>query len=419
MINLMTCKPALLSIGAIALVVIALRWYPAQSDVAAQASIQPGWVPIEPRLLENRLGLIGRIQAVNQVTLAAPFDGLIAEVGVHEGQRVETGQTLLTLDPAQLQVQLRQAQAELLKAQREAQRFQRWSASPEVTRAKRAVTNAKQVLANSENNLRDTQTLFERGIVARMEVETLAQQVRNQQQDLSVSTEELATTLSYGQGEERKIAEMELANAQARHHALETLYARREVTAPLSGYIVRPAIQGSSKPVTVQPGLAVTQGTPLIGVIGQDHFQALTRVEESDLHLLREGMPVHITGDGFASELSGRILSIGIQGEATDLQGAGAHYEVKVSIDTPIANLAQPLRPGMSARLAVVLYRDEQGLAVPPSALRSDEHGVIYVLYRSTLGALPERIVVVPGTAVTEGVVVQGLAAGLVEVPAS
>ncbi|MDF0734226.1 biotin/lipoyl-binding protein [Pseudomonas entomophila] len=47
---------------------------------------------MEPRLQEQRLGRVGRLQAVEQVTLAAPFDGLLAEVRVHEGQRVTQGQ---------------------------------------------------------------------------------------------------------------------------------------------------------------------------------------------------------------------------------------------------------------------------------------------------------------------------------------
>lgn len=416
MIKPLTRHTVLLAVGISALIGIALRWYPTDSG-AATVGAQSTWVPVEPQLLENRLGLVGRLQAVNHVTLAAPFDGVLAEVAVSEGQRVEQGQTLLTLDPAQLHVQLRQAHAELLKAQREARRLQQWSAGPEVTRARRAVNNARQTLASSENNLRDTQALFERGIVARLEVDALTQQVRNQQQDLAVATEELATTLAHGQGEERKIAEMELANAQVRQQALEALYARREVTAPLSGYVVRSSVQDGSKPVLLQPGVAVTQGMPLIGVIGQDRFQAHTRVEETDLHLLREGLPVQISGDGFAGELSGRILSIGIQGEAADVQGAGAHYDVKVSIETPLTDLAQPLRPGMSARLAVVLFRDEQAVAVPPGALRSDPSGATYVLYRATPQAQAERVEVIPGNAVAEGVVVTGLAAGWVEVP--
>jgi hypothetical protein len=67
----------------------------------------------------------------------------------------------------------------------------------------------------------------------------------------------------------------------------------------------------------------------------------------------------------------------------------------------------------------VILYRDEQGIAVPPRALRRDESGATYVLHRATAQARPERVMVSARTTVAEGVVVQGLTPGLVEVPGS
>lgn len=407
--------------GRRALLVLALANLPGcygDADEQPGASPQAQWVQVAPRLLENRLGLVGHLQSMDHITLAAPFDGLIADVRVQEGQHVEKGQVLMTLDPAQLQVQLRQAQAELLKARREAQRLERWSASPEVARARRAVAAAGQNLSRSESSLRDTQALFERGIVARMEVESLAQQVNTQRQDLTAANEELVTTLAHGHGEERSIAAMELANAQARHQALEQLYARRELLAPLAGYVVRPAPQEGGKSVPLQTGVAVTQGVPLLGVIGQERFQALSRVEETDLRLLHEGMPVQISGDGFSGELSGRITAIGIQSETADTQGAGAQYPVKVSIDLPAQPLQHPMRAGMSARLSIILQRDEQGIAIPPHALRDDGQGGRYVVYRATPQAAVEQIPVTTGAAVPEGVMVRGLEAGLVEVQA-
>ncbi|MFP1829508.1 hypothetical protein [Lonsdalea quercina] len=40
-----------------------------------------------------------------------------------------------------------------------------------------------------------------------------------------------------------------------------------------------------------------------------ERLQVLTRVEEIDLHQLSEGMPVHITGEGFANRaLTGKPM---------------------------------------------------------------------------------------------------------------
>ncbi|MEQ9854323.1 MULTISPECIES: efflux RND transporter periplasmic adaptor subunit [Pectobacterium] len=395
-----------------------LSWLLAGRTNERESAPQGQWLAVQPQLLENQLGLVGRIEAATQTTLAAPFEGVIREVLAREGQRVEKGQTLLLLDPGQIEIQLRQAQADVLKTQREVQTLRQWEQSTEVSRARRAVSSARSTFNNTQANLRDTQALFERGIVARMEVDTLKQQIRSQEQDLNAAQEELKTVLARGNGEDRKIAEMELTNAQVRYQTLAAQVERQIVKAPFSGFVVRPATPDNGKPVVIQAGLLVSQGAPLFGVIAQDRFQVATRVEETDLHQLQEGMAVNVTGDGFAGQtLTGKVTSIDMQADAADMSGSGAYYDVVVSLDTPLADLRQNIRLGMSARLAIIVYRNEQGIAVPAQAVRTDENGDAYVIYRPTADALPKKINVTLGKTVAQGVEIAGLEVGEVQIP--
>ncbi|MEL7631513.1 HlyD family efflux transporter periplasmic adaptor subunit [Pectobacterium aroidearum] len=395
-----------------------LSWLLAGRTNEREGAPQGQWLAVQPQLLENQLGLVGRIEAATQTTLAAPFEGIIREVLVREGQRVEKGQTLLLLDPGQIEIQLRQAQADVLKTQREVQTLRQWEQSTEVSRARRAVSSARSTFNNTQANLRDTQALFERGIVARMEVDTLKQQIHSQEQDLNAAQEELKTVLARGNGEDRKIAEMELTNAQVRYQTLAAQVERQIVKAPFSGFVVRPATPDNGKPVVIQAGLLVSQGAPLFGVIAQDRFQVATRVEETDLHQLQEGMAVNVTGDGFAGQtLTGKVTSIDMQADAADMSGSGAYYDVVVSLDTPLADLRQNIRLGMSARLAIIVYRNEQGIAVPAQAVRTDENGDAYVIYRPTADAPPKKINVTLGKTVAQGVEIAGLEAGEVQIP--
>ena len=71
----------------------------------------------------------------------------------------------------------------------------------------------------------------------------------------------------------------------------------------------------------------------------------------------------------------------------------------------------------MSVRLAVILYRNEQGIVVPPQVLATDNNGSTYVMFRATADTAPAKIPVVPGRAITEGIEVQGLQAGYVLAP--
>lgn len=58
------------------------------------------------------------------------------------------------------------------KAKQGVYQLRNWISSPEVTRSRRTVQTARSTLGVTQANLRDTRRLFERGIVARMEVDT-------------------------------------------------------------------------------------------------------------------------------------------------------------------------------------------------------------------------------------------------------
>jgi len=416
MIKFFTQKQRLLLLLTLAVAVsCSLLWWTVAREPESGAA-QEAWLSVQPQRLENQLGLVGRIQAARQQTLAAPFDGVIREIAVHEGQRVEKGEVLIVLDPGQIEIQLRQAQADLLKAQKEVALFRNWSSSPDVSRARRVVQAARATLSNTQANLRDTTALFKRGIVARMEVDALAQQAQAQQQDLAAAQEELHAMEARGKGEDSKIADMELANAQARYATLKAQVERQTLHAPFSGFVVRPVAPESGKPITLQPGLSVSQGAALLTVTGLDTIQVVTRVEEADLHQLKEGMPVNITGEGFAGKtLSGQIREIGVQSSAAETQGA--YYDVTVSVNTPLADLQQDIRLGMSARLAVITWQNEHGFAVPAQALHVDpQSGSRWVLWRASSSEIPRKVVVTTGQTVAQGVEIHGIDAGEVRV---
>lgn len=378
------------------------------------------WLHVQPQALENHLGLVGRIEAAMQTTLAAPFEGRVLAIAVTEGQRVERDQHLLTLDTTQLDIQLREALAAQLKAQRIVQDMQSWPQSEEVARSRRAMTNAQLGLSDTRSKLADTRRLFERGIVARMEVDALEQQARTQQLDLTASQAELSAALDKGKGENRQIAEMELTNTQARYQALQALHAQRQLHAPFAGIVLRPRKQEGGSAPMAQQGMRATLDMPLFELASLERIKAVTRVEEADLYQLSEGMQVQITGDGFDGiTLQGRIAAIGVQGIASEMYGGGTMYEVVVAIDPLMPAQQQRVRLGMSARLAILTYRAESGLAVPAEALHRDDEGNAIVKYRVEMNQAPRMLTVTTGRAVPQGVEVFGLAPGYVELPLS
>lgn len=382
-------------------------------DQAVQTE-QIHWIPIQPQAIEQQLGLVGRIQPARQMTLTAPFEGVIREVLVREGEPVKSGQVLLQLDPELVGIEMRQAQAELIKAQQVIHQLDMWNSSPDVSRARRNVLSARSTLIVTQANLRDTEVLYKKGIVARMEVEALIQQERTQQQDLLNAQEELRDIKARGDGEDRKIAEMGLINAQVRYQVLEAQREKQTIAAPLDGIAVRPDDSLSGKSIFAQPGVQVSQGIPLMTIIGVRNLQVLTEVNESDLYLLHEGMPVKISGDGFTGHvLDGHIRSISAQSNSPDLSGSSARFEVVASIDALPEHSSQLIRLGMSARVNVILYENKKAIVVPPEAIHGEGESA-WVWFQVSLHSDVTKRQVMVGKAVAQGIEIKGIEGGYV-----
>lgn len=371
------------------------------------------WIRVEPQLLESQLGLVGRIQAGRQYTLVAPFDGLIAALSVEEGQQAESGQTLMVLDTSGLEIRLRQAEAEVLKAREVFRQLQSWQNGPEVARARRVLDSARGTLAASQAALDDTRRLFERGIVARLEVDNLVQQVWAQRQGVVDAQQELVLTRARGEGDALRIAQMELANAQARWQALLQLREQRVLKAPFAALVTRVSVGAGRQQQRLQVGQQVTQGLPLVTLMDLGRLQVLAKVEQGDLGNLQAGMSVQVMAAG--RQFDGRVQWIAAQ--AREDEGQGSWYDLLVAFDVPSEPLGLGLRLGMSAQLMIIVHRNERGIALPPEALRVDEAGQAHVIFRKA-DDQPERTVPVEVVAsVAQGVEVSGLEAGYVRMP--
>ncbi len=110
------------------------------------------------QLDNNVLTLYGNVD-IRQVSLAFEQSGRIQKLLVQEGDKVQAGQVLATLNTNALQIQAKQAQAQL-KAQQEAIIKQEIGARPEeITQAKAQLASAQAELDKTNKNLQRLQIL--------------------------------------------------------------------------------------------------------------------------------------------------------------------------------------------------------------------------------------------------------------------
>nr|WP_019364797.1 HlyD family efflux transporter periplasmic adaptor subunit [Pseudomonas luteola] len=376
------------------------------------------WISVKSQPVQIQLGVIGHIAAAQRQTVSAPFDGQISEIVASDGSRVEEGDLLIKFDTTSLDVDIRQALSELLKSQHALTALKNWSSSDIVSNARRAVSNAELTLADTQAQLSNAQHLFQRGIVPRMEVDALVQQIKLQKLSLSAAKAELSAALEKGSDVYLNIAQMELANAKLRYDNLQALMLSRDIYAPYAGVVLQPKFNQNSVSATViQKGQRVTQGTPLFEIASTSYLKAVAYIEESDLQQLHQGMLVKVTGEGFSGiTLDGRIGSIGAQATQSETYSGGNVYEINVKLNKLNQAQQQIIRLGMTAQLEIITYQVDSGYILPAEAVRNDENGT-YVVFKKEVSDYPEKNIIKLGKSMPQGVEVFGIESGYVLIP--
>lgn len=341
-------------------------WSSARADKAAAPAERSLVVARQPFVAT--LAFAGKIAPGEAVSITAPFDGAVQEVGFTYGGRVAAGDALLVLDTQEIAAARNQAEAAYLKAHQPADDIANWSRGPQVAAARRRVGLAALELARLEREARESRRLLDKGLIARNEHDGVAQQLAAQRMNAAAANDELADTLAQGGPAAARIAGLELENARTGLRRSEAAMSQALVRAPASGVFVAPPLSGARLAEgPLHPGTRVTRGQ-LIGTIARDGGLSVRfEVDEADVNALAVGQPVIVTGAGFAGlALNGKVSAIAAP---TETATGPTRFAASARLDPLPGDQAARVRIGMSAAVAVITYQAPAAIVVPPEAL--------------------------------------------------
>lgn len=315
--------------------------------------------------VEETVSTTGSVEAGRKVLVTADPGFRIAALYFQEQDRVKKGQSLAKLDDAELSTQVRQIQA--------------------------ALELATANLANAEDVLDRTRTLYEKGFVARQEVEAAGRQI------------DLYTTQI-----EEKRASLQL---------LQDKLKRTLIQAPIGGVITRKFVEeggvvsGASRGLTGSPGGRV-EPLAIAEIADLDAPEVVAEVDQTDIAKIRRGQRAVIALDAFPDrEFAGVVEEITLSSEQDVRERV--RYQVKVKLQKPDGRL----RLGMTGTVNVILSSKEDALTLPASVvLQKGEEELVFVVEggkarfrRVTTGLRNEDIVeIASGVRAGEQVIDQG-----------
>lgn len=412
-------------VGSLALGLLAIAGYVAYSQIStaqrqeARRKIQTATV--EKLDLPVTITANGTVQPDRSVNVSPKNSGILKQLLVKEGDRVEAGQVLAYMDDSNLQGQFVQAQAQLSSsraalnkllagnrpqevAQAQAQlnsaqanlakllagnRFQ------DVAQSQAQLTSAQANLRQAELTYRQNQQLYTAGAIAlrdldtsRATFDTARAQVEQNRQAFSLqrsgsrpediaaaraqveqAKQALSLQAAGARSEDIEAARAQVLNSEGALKTIQTQINDTVIRAPFSGTVTRKFADPGSFVTPTTSGSTISSATSSSILSVASNNEVVVKVPETSIPKIKVGLPVTIEADAYSGKFfKGIVTQVATQ---STVDQNVTNFQVQTSVIDP-QNL---LRSGMNVNTKFNVGTLKNALVVPTVAIVRQAEG--------------------------------------------
>lgn len=310
-----------------------------------------GWHYSQAERNAGELELYGNVD-IRQVSLAFTQSERIGEVLAEEGDQVEKGQLLATLDTRTLTLQVKRAEAAIAAQQQQVEKLHNGSRPEEIAQAAAqfSAAEAELELAQSQlNRLEDVKRRTDGRGVSAQDIDSAATRVRAARAQLAVQSETLKLAKTGPRDEDIAAAEAQLETQKAELALLNHQLDQSRLIAPTDARV---------RSRLLEPGDIASPQRPVFTLALNDPKWVRVYVSEPDMGHLKPGMSARVYTDTFPDPpVAGTIGYISSVAEftpknvQTESLRTALVYEVRVLVEDP----DNRLRMGMPATVRIEL----------------------------------------------------------------
>ena len=432
-----------------------------------------GTVEVRQGRFEVKLVEPGTLQALRSVSYASRILSNQAKIVAMapEGKLVAKGDLLILFDAAPFQEEIRrnqallaQARADLDKAKQDLnlQRIQNQeelaTARQKVARSQMelrdvqegkgklkeeeavaAVAQAERERQKAASNLEDLRPLLAEGFITKLELERAEQQLQKAEEDLALAQRRRDALLNFGRPLEVSQAESDasmtresmrqlesavdfrvrqkqaaidaaqsrIEEAQSKLQEAREQLSRTEVRADVPGIVVYSQVFFGSERRKPQVGDQVWANQPLLILPDISTMIVETQIRETDIHKVVENQKVAVKVAAYPDlALTGKVTLVGTLAQEQHDRRGTKFFGVTIQV-----NESDPrLRPGMTARVEILVEQHQDALYVPIEAVFEREGRNVCYLARH--GGLEARAVLLGPSNQDFVMIREGLRAG-------
>jgi membrane fusion protein (multidrug efflux system) len=390
----------LVALGVLVVTLVAYRIKKQQAAAVPRRQIEVVVGVVKPlrKDLDVKLAYTADVLPNKQVAVFAKVSGYIKRLGAEPGDFVREGQLLVEIEAPELNAAVELARAAVATAEAN---LNVAKSTLEATRANAAnqeanLVRARAVSVNDTRNASRLENLHTRGLISAMDRDNAQTNAESSRASLKAAEAQLAAALSQVETQKSQVALAE-SNVQGSRASLkisQTSLDNTRVLAPFAGYIsARNLYPGAS----VSSQAAGTANTSIGIVVLQDIALVKLQVEVQERHisLIRIGSVARVHVDAYPDKV--------FEAKATRIVHALDLRTRTLGVEMEIANREGLLKPGMYARLELVIDHHPGALLVQSEAISNEgDTPVVYIV--NPTGVVSKRTIT---TGVGEGTLVE------------
>ena len=277
------------------LVAVVLFVFAVQQVLQSSKKVEPPTLLMQPPRapFENRVAGSGIVEPkFENISVGSATPGIVTEVSVKVGQKVQRGDPLFKLDDRQLQAELKVRQSAVTAAEADLERLKNQPRKEAVPVYEAAVHEMEANLADMNDQLKRTHDLYAKRVAQEEQLIRMQQQQQQAESKLAKVKAEYELLMAGAWKQDLLVAETAVARARVQVEQTQTEIDRLTVKALADGEVLQ---------VNVRPGefVGAPPGQPLIvlGEVNQLHVRV--DIDEHDI-------PRFVAGTAARASLKGR-----------------------------------------------------------------------------------------------------------------
>lgn len=249
----------------------------------------------------------GRVEPVSEeINVTAEMSGKLKTVSVEEGDQVQRGQIIATLENSDWQAQVAAAQARLAQGEAALRKVVNGARQQERREAQAMLKEAEAVLENTRLEVDRYKRLFEAGDVPRQRFDQAEREFHVAQARTEAARQRFALVDAEAREEDRSKAEADVSLMRAQLAEAQARLAKTIVRAPITGVVLRKRLKAGESVSLDSPNAAI------VTLADVSTLRVRADVDETDVAKIQMGQEVYVTAEAFGTKhFRGHVVRIG------------------------------------------------------------------------------------------------------------